>query len=315
MTYSIRDLISILDNKPKHRIGGIFQRQNMSFTCFPTLPPELRRKIFQEACYITRILDIWPKIHFERTRDINVGGDKVIFDTHARNPPAILRELFSHGSIVPGENCGVLLTWTIDVCREARDVGLEQYQCFFGTHFKRVLGGGPLYLSERPRIYVNWKSDIICPILDLPTFEIDVMTQRLLREFVLSFLSRLPLFRIAISTNSIRTFQEKFGHDLAWSRNHKEVIVFVAAPRFSIDQDFKSGKPGTLKFSSPENGRDDRPDGDVYSFATDDLNSAVEDLRDNVIANRERCPALAGPFFPMIQPMIMGFDGADYGEI
>jgi hypothetical protein len=31
-----------------------------AFTCFPKLPTELRLKVWKEACFQRRIIDVWP---------------------------------------------------------------------------------------------------------------------------------------------------------------------------------------------------------------------------------------------------------------
>ncbi|KUJ09562.1 uncharacterized protein LY89DRAFT_761138 [Mollisia scopiformis] len=180
----------------------------MSFTIFGELPVELRCQIWKQVCHITRVLDLWPQ-YDDKTH-------KITFRTSNRNPPAILY-----------------------VSHEARMVGLENYKPFFGTHFKRTLGGGPLYLSENPNIYVNWASDIMCPLINPWNQEhIDEMVT----DFVLALFSRLPYTRIAIHMDEARHFEKIFGHDLAWSGQHKEIVIYSMA-RLCF-QEFRVGKPG-----------------------------------------------------------------------
>lgn len=195
-----------------------------------------------------------------------------------------------------------MLTQRIDVSQEARDVGLHNYKPFFGTHFNRGLGGGPLYLSENPRIYVNWKSDIICPILGSWPRGIAVNDWRLVIEFVLGFLSRLPFFRIAISLNTIHYFEEKFAHELAWSQQQKEVIVFAMGPRSFLEQRFQSSRQVVPRFRCVEH-----EDREYDSYEIGRLNLEVESLRKKVTENRERCPALAGPFPPLSEAVMIEF--------
>jgi hypothetical protein len=155
---------------------------------------------------------------------------------------------------------------------------------------------------------VNWKSDIICPILDLWPRGNDADPRRLVVEFVLGLLSRLPLFRIAISRNAVRYFEDKFGHELAWSRNEKEVFVFLMNPQFPRDRRFRTGRPVLLRFCSAEHRMEDWKE---LPLGIAHLNVAVGDLRNKVAANRDRCPALAGPFPPLITPMILDFDNEE----
>lgn len=102
------------------------------FTFFPELPPELRNKIWNEACFETRIIDLWL-----------VKGstpNKIIYGSYCHSP-AIL-----HTS------------------REARGIGLQHYVLVFGTAIKTYGPDGVQRECAEAHIYVNWDYDIIFPL-------------------------------------------------------------------------------------------------------------------------------------------------------
>lgn len=64
--------------------------------------------------------------------------------------------LHSHGQKVPP---------ILHASREARTIGLEYYELSFGTEFDQLSQGARFLITTEPKIYVNWKHDIICPNL------------------------------------------------------------------------------------------------------------------------------------------------------
>ncbi|QSZ37518.1 hypothetical protein DSL72_008616 [Monilinia vaccinii-corymbosi] len=99
-----------------------------TFTCFKSLPAELRLLIWGMAC--------------GQQRNVNIGFRSIADD------------LFTYASNTPAP--GVLYT-----CRESRDEGLKYYKLCFGTSFNSA----KLSIAAQPRILCNFKADTIC--LDL----------------------------------------------------------------------------------------------------------------------------------------------------
>lgn len=109
-----------------------------SFTCFPKLPIELRLKIWKDVCHLPRYVDIWTGYH----RVYKDRGEQ------------ILSAFTRHVTL-----CGVPAV--LHTTRESRKEALEHYTLAFGSNQTLHYG---IQLSIPPRIYVDWKSDIICPM-------------------------------------------------------------------------------------------------------------------------------------------------------
>ena len=116
-----------------------------TFTYFPKLPPELRHKIWKEACLIERVVDIWAV-------PLDVKGSTAFFE----NADIPLPYSFKSHSKIP-----IIL----HTSRESRSVGLENYHLSFGTETDGIINGMQLKSTSEPKIYINWESDIICPIM------------------------------------------------------------------------------------------------------------------------------------------------------
>lgn len=115
------------------------------FTCFKKLPLELRRKIWKYACCVSRLIDLWAVPVYTANSEEwfldNFGSvGPLVFKSHSR-PPAVL-----HTS------------------KESRAIGLESYSLEFGDEMKRQINGATFKVSIPNTIYVNWQSDIICPM-------------------------------------------------------------------------------------------------------------------------------------------------------
>lgn len=121
--------------------------KNMPFTCFPKLPRELRDKIWDEACCVTRVLDIHTV--FAVSEQIGMAFFDMVDDapiqfwTTRQRAPSLMH-----------------------TCQEARSIGLQHYVVAFGTEFDDENDSGVIVkITSPPSIYVNWDYDIVCPFL------------------------------------------------------------------------------------------------------------------------------------------------------
>jgi 2EXR family len=113
-----------------------------TFTRFPKLPLELRRKIWKEACSVPRLVDLWANFPFTLQMGFDATFRPMAYDSYSsKYPPAIL-----HAS------------------HESRIVALENYRLCFGWEINEVSDRAKLRASIPAEIYVNWEYDIICPI-------------------------------------------------------------------------------------------------------------------------------------------------------
>jgi hypothetical protein len=114
------------------------------FTCFPKLALEIRRIIWKEACSVERVLDIWVvPLDIERSTDffINAGMELLFsYKTHCGHPPIL------------------------QICRESRSVGLENYCLSFGLEVNSKINGIEFKMTSPAEVFVNWEFDIICPM-------------------------------------------------------------------------------------------------------------------------------------------------------
>lgn len=131
------------------------------FTLFPRLPTELRLKIWKDACFEPRLIDLWfVPVELNQSINFDETAQPFVFRSHSRGVPSIL-----HTS------------------QEARIVGLQNYSLDFDTAFEgelahipgHVTGGTSIEITAPPQIYVNWSCDIICPMPTLlsPVNDID----------------------------------------------------------------------------------------------------------------------------------------------
>ncbi|KAE9366646.1 hypothetical protein N431DRAFT_445360 [Stipitochalara longipes BDJ] len=133
--------------QPASKLEGEFEsmsafktQEERTFTCFPKLAPEIRIKIWKEACKVTRNVDLWVEIGWWLSNiDGTLPGYPHFFRSQSR-PPAVL-----------------------SVCRESRAEGLKFYTLDFGIKVEMFPGGGVSSTASRPsRVYFNWKYDRLC---------------------------------------------------------------------------------------------------------------------------------------------------------
>jgi hypothetical protein len=105
------------------------------FTLFPTLPVELRLKIWTIASFHSRNVDIWA-------RCLGKIGSRL----HPYTP-------FKYTS-----HCSVPAI--LHACRESREVGLQYYHLDFGTFYEN----GTFRFETLPKIYINFAVDRVCEL-------------------------------------------------------------------------------------------------------------------------------------------------------
>jgi len=119
------------------------------FTCFPKLAPELRGKIWKEACKVTRNVDLWvlDSSYFSST-DRYLHGNPHSFSSSC-HPPSVLA-----------------------ACKESRAEGLKHYTLDFGTKadINHPNAKVSFTISTLPKIYFNWECDMLC-MMNLKDFE------------------------------------------------------------------------------------------------------------------------------------------------
>jgi hypothetical protein len=122
--------------------------KSLEFTHFPKLPPELRLKIWKEACYIPRVVDLWvedPSKYEEDDWNNNDSPEPLTYVSHTR-VPAVLQ-----------------------VSKEARAVALQHYTPLPSPGIEKQKGAEESSQSEDSYsrscpIYINWQCDIVCPV-------------------------------------------------------------------------------------------------------------------------------------------------------
>lgn len=181
--------------------------KDILFTCFPKLPPELRHKIWHNACSVPRLIDLWPKL----TGPAETAQD---FFEEFEIPPFILK---SHCQRIPP---------ILHTSKEAREVGLQNYELSFGTAFNQSMHGARFLITKDPEIYVNWKYDIIYLII-LPNLDPDQWLNHLLVG-EMNYMAKLS--RIAIEIKDV---------------DHMKPLFFIAAPDEIMVLDGEHGELGT----------------------------------------------------------------------
>ncbi|KAF8862139.1 hypothetical protein BDZ45DRAFT_671436 [Acephala macrosclerotiorum] len=186
----------------------------MSFTCFPKLPPELRHKIWEEVCCVKRLIDIHPVLSCSASMslDLNEEFDEVPirFRTLCRNAPPLLH-----------------------VSKEARLIGLKNYQLGLGTFFDQETTDSlaRIQITTPPQFYVNWNYDILCPFFESERQIFGIA----LNESMFRQLERMPISCIAISWIEVDEFAEKVGVDKWDLAGVKEVTVYWEPEDFWIE--------------------------------------------------------------------------------
>ncbi|KUJ18205.1 uncharacterized protein LY89DRAFT_41698 [Mollisia scopiformis] len=112
------------------------------FLKFSELPSELRLKIWDEASFFQRDINLWLKTLGELSVSAYTAEDST---TH---------ELFKSHEFVTNTAPPTVL----QICKESRVVGLTHYRLSFGTSYEFA----NLSISTTPHIYVNWDCDRIC---------------------------------------------------------------------------------------------------------------------------------------------------------
>ena len=119
--------------------------KSSGFTPFPRLAPELRQKLWKEACCVSRIVDIWAT---------PIGGKECReFTTHFFDRGTYFYKTNPHGTPA-----------ILHTSREARTIGLEHYTLSFGSTFIGAIGTAIVQITSPPKIWVNWDWDTIFPM-------------------------------------------------------------------------------------------------------------------------------------------------------
>lgn len=107
-----------------------------SFTCFPRLPPELRRLIWKHASFHSRNVDITASYHPTKLSDTwdLVSPEEIFYYLSVCPPPSIL-----------------------SVSRESRSEALKYYTLDFGVKPT----SSPPENAVKPHIWINWEVDRI----------------------------------------------------------------------------------------------------------------------------------------------------------
>ena len=134
------------------------------FTCFPTLPIELRQEIWKDACNIPRVIDLWG-VWLKGTVSIGVED---IWRVH----------MWKSHNAVPS---------ILHTSHEARTVALRHYTLDFGTRIMRPIGPASISVEIAPKIYVNWGCDVICLIKYIGGGHMDDLISKPIRQLALPF--------------------------------------------------------------------------------------------------------------------------------
>lgn len=117
------------------------------FHRFPNLPPELRNSIWEYVCRQPRIVEV-------RVEILTPGLCVDDIDDMADNTDVPFPYKFYSRNGLPS---------ILHVSREARDVGLKHYYPAFST--KCIVNSENKYVDSPFSAYMNWKVDILCPVL------------------------------------------------------------------------------------------------------------------------------------------------------
>ncbi|KAF8857016.1 hypothetical protein BDZ45DRAFT_674977 [Acephala macrosclerotiorum] len=177
-----------------------------TFTCFPNLPVEIRLKIWKEACFQPRVIDSY----------LTCPGDEeeshYIWCLFSRD------QFLTFVTITARRAPEILHT-----SQEARKIGLENYTLEFGrTGETTVAGGTTLTLTTPPKVYINWNSDIICPIQVLDYVDNEGLGSNGRQELE-ALKSYQKMRRIAVDIEALDFLK---GHLTGFALH--EVIVYLA---------------------------------------------------------------------------------------
>lgn len=182
-----------------------------TFHLFPQLPIELRHTIWDEACCVSRVVDLesWPL-----TGDGGYGGiGDALFDSFRQ-----VAFVISTGSGHPP---------ILHTSREARLVGLKHYKLDLGTEYridKMVGDQGMVHIDIKvdPRIYLNWNYDTMCI---LQGSQYDYGSTAVATRALVEYFHDRPLFRFAVCIGLVRDLMDELSFMLA-RQNGTEVIVY-----------------------------------------------------------------------------------------
>ena len=117
-----------------------------TFTCFPTLPLEIRNMIWKEAANLPRNLDIWTHpTGVTSYRDMEYGDDRLEWKKY---------RTFRYTTRQPVP--GVLIA-----TKESRAAAREFFDMSFGIY---IDWGGGVKITTNPEILRNFQADRICPM-------------------------------------------------------------------------------------------------------------------------------------------------------
>ncbi|KAH7310040.1 hypothetical protein BKA65DRAFT_485257 [Rhexocercosporidium sp. MPI-PUGE-AT-0058] len=126
-------------------VVAVMSQPLLEFTFFPMLPLELRTMVWTEACFLDRVIPVrCSPIIGRRRRPTLTNGQRLLpfqYTVYTKQP-AILQ-----------------------TSQEAQKVGLKHYVLEFGTTDWEIVDEAVVKVTTPGQIYINFESDIICPIL------------------------------------------------------------------------------------------------------------------------------------------------------
>ncbi len=191
MSSEIIDKLVLSKSRIETRTSTSTQR---AFTCFSSLPPELRLQIWREACFIPRYVDLWSMYQ----RNYSIG----------RNSYQCCR--YESATPCPG---------VLQANEESRSVASKYYECAFGTVHEMQHG---FFVSTEARIWVNWAVDWIVPM------EERKWTGEMLESL---FLENERIQRVAVAIGDVG--EGLLFHDLA-KMPLKEVVLYRQDPGLEL---------------------------------------------------------------------------------
>ncbi|KAE8447069.1 hypothetical protein EG329_011204 [Mollisiaceae sp. DMI_Dod_QoI] len=130
------------ENPTKLTVANTKSKDCSTFTCFPSLPSELRLKIWRLACFHGRNVDVWTYDIAFKFGDDGDERDHNYFTSSCPQPIVL------------------------QCCRESRIEGLKHFKLAFGVSCKYKVRGRPkASFSCEPKIYINWFADTVCIVM------------------------------------------------------------------------------------------------------------------------------------------------------
>ncbi|KAE8446604.1 hypothetical protein EG329_011797 [Mollisiaceae sp. DMI_Dod_QoI] len=173
------------------------------FTCFSNLPFELRMKIWEEACSVPRVIDVFQ---------VSSKNEGMIEPNFYFEQQEALSLLFG--------GYGACQTMFATVTAQA----LKYYALTLGKTVKTSIhgGGAAVQFSTPSKVYVNWGCDVICPTHCLDSVDCQGLGWSV-GSALKELRSETKLRRIAIKMEELKSFKNSLpglGLD--------EVIVYLA---------------------------------------------------------------------------------------